>query len=101
MVLVDNDPNQSLYPNVNEAVSKYLDNYRTTVGAAALPQYLYWIDLDDFWIKSIGIALVWVIWILSTYINQIIIKNFLINYVRVLFSNIVADQSKHNYVQVA
>ena len=95
---VDNDAEGTIYPGVNVELARYLDNYRSTVGAAIIPKYEHWFNSEESWRTYFGIGLVWFIWTAAGYFNQIIIKNFLINYVRVIFVRIYQQEQLHHYM---
>lgn len=69
MVRVDNDINDSKYPGIADAASFYLETLRSTVGAAAIPKYDYWLADNEAVRRGFGIALVWVLWLLAVYFN--------------------------------
>ena len=98
IVNVENDPNDKVYPGVYDSVAHFLDTYRGTVGGNPAPVYSVWLEESVYWKRLVGIVFVWAIWLLASYINQIIVKNFLINYVRFWFAQIVPAQEQFNYM---
>jgi hypothetical protein len=80
-------PNDKAYEGVPEYIKYLIHVLRSTVGAALLPDYSEWMKSKDESSKTFGIIISWVIWFVMLYLNQLIIKNFLINLVRHIYVN--------------
>ena len=53
--------------------------YRTSIGDIQDPDYSGWIDLDTGeWNKNIVVGVIWFVWLMTSFINVIILLNFLI-----------------------
>ena len=73
------NPDEPVYPGMNSAVIVFMGSYRTSIGDIQEPAYDKWIEGDHGPVeRGFIVAAIWIIWLMTSFINLIILLNFLI-----------------------
>lgn len=92
------DAGDPSYPGVINAIVVFLGTYRTSIGDIQNPVYDKWSDGDYGKVeKGVIVTAIWIMWLMTSFINLIILLNFLIAVISQVYDQVIADLSFWNY----
>ena len=82
------------YPDLNIFMTYLLYTYRNSIGDVSPPIYTYWLTETETnpGISWTMIIIIWTVWFINTWINLIIMLNFLIALIGQSYDKVMAEE---------